>query len=147
MPFVQNLLCHKSGGIHTIRPDATVYEATRKMNELRLGALVVTDPARPGRPLGMFTERDVLMRVVAEKLNPDKVAVGEVMTRSVIVCCPTDEIEDVAATMKRRRVRHLPVCNGHELVGLISQGDINAWHVEQAAAQVASLSDYIYGRA
>jgi CBS domain-containing protein len=145
MPTVMDILHTKGDTLHTIAPRATVLEAIVKMNREKIGALLVMDDMRL---VGMFTERDVLRRVAGELLFPADVHVEDVMTRDVICCTPETEMDEAAAIMKQRRVRHLPVVSRDgQLYGLISIGDINAYHLEQAEAQISFLNEYIYGRA
>src|SRR5438105_8634517 len=104
------------------------------MNEHKIGALVVMEA---GRVAGMFTERDVLRRVVAEQRQPSEVRVGEVMTREVICCEPHTDLDEVSAIMKNHRVRHLPVCGeGGKLLGLVSIGDVNAHYASNQAQTI-----------
>lgn len=145
MPIVHDILNAKSGIVHCIAPGATVLEATQKMNQHKLGALVVTVD---DQIVGMFTERDVLRRVVGELRNPAEVKVGQVMTSDVVTCTPEKDLDEVSAIMKEKRIRHVPVCDPDgKLLGMISIGDLNAFYVTQQEAQIHSLSDYIYGRA
>ena len=95
----------------------------------------------------MFTERDVLTRVVAEGRDPTRTLVEEVMSTDVAYCRPETELDEVGAMMRQRRIRHLPVCAGEgDLKGLISIGDINAWHADGQATTIHYLNEYIYGR-
>ncbi len=147
MGYVSDLLALKGGRVLTISPDASVYEATAKMNQYKLGALVVVGRENPRRMVGIFTERDVLRRIVAQLRYPDLVSVGEVMTADVVTVTPDTTIDEASAIMQDRRVRHLPVLNEQEeLAGVISIGDLNAWHVVQQKAQIEHLNDYICGR-
>src|SRR6266568_4251048 len=82
MPSVMDILADKGSDVYTISPSATVLEATHAMNDQKIGALVVKDGG--GRVMGIFTERDVLRRVIAEERSPNAVRVGEVMTRDVV---------------------------------------------------------------
>lgn len=144
MPTVRDVLAQKGESLHTIADDATVLEATRKMNQHKIGALVVTDD---GRVAGIFTERDVLTRVVALEKSPGDVKVGDVMTRDVICCCIEDDLDDVSAIMKTHRIRHVPVCDEDGKVhGIISIGDVNAQYASNAEQTIHFLNDYIYGR-
>lgn len=130
--------------IHCISISATVLEATRKMNEHKIGALVVTDGERV---MGIFTERDVLSRVVVEQQMPDQVLVGDVMTRDVICCTPETDLDEISAIMKNRRVRHVPVCTeAGSLRGVVSIGDVNAHYASNQEQTIHFLNDYIYGR-
>ena len=144
MSTVGNVLKNKSPRIHTITPDSTVLEATQKMNEHGIGALVVTEG---DRVVGMFTERDVLRRVVSCERAPHDIHVGEVMTNEVVCCGPKEDVDEVRAVMKNRRIRHIPVCDGEgSLMGLISMGDLNAFDASSQEATIQFLNEYIYGR-
>lgn len=147
MPNVREILASKEGYVFTITPTAEVLEAVRKMNQRRIGALVVVDSEnRGGRVVGMFTERDVL-RLVGTLQDVAHLRVGDVMTRDVVTVAPDADMEKVQEMMKNHRVRHLPIVDDEGyLMGLISIGDINAWCVEHQARQLAGMHDYIYGR-
>ena len=145
MPMGQEILAGKGSMVHTVPAAMTVLEATRLMNQHKIGAVVVLEG---GRVAGMFTERDVLSRVVAMEISPSRARIGEVMTRDIVCCEPQDDIDDVSRVMRDRRIRHLPVVNPQgELLGLISIGDINAYHASSQESQIHLLKDYVYGRA
>lgn len=147
MAFVHELIAAKGSRVVTITAEATVYEATARMNQHRIGALVVVSKEDPNRMEGIFTERDVLRRVVAQLRYPDLVTVGEVMTTEVTTCGPDTDVSEAAALMQERRVRHLPILNdAGKLQGLLSIGDVNGFYVAQQQAQINELSDYICGR-
>ena len=129
--------------VHTISPAASVLDAVEKMNELQVGALVVMED---GRVLGIFTERDVLRRVIGANRRPTTTCVNEVMTRDVVCVTPDTDLDDVSELMKTRRVRHIPVCEGDRLLGIVSIGDVNALHASHREATLHYLNDYIYGR-
>ena len=144
MPTVRDILSSKGSKVLTVSPGATVMEAVDKMNRNRIGALVVMDAELVA---GIFTERDVLQRVVGSQRNPRDMFVMEVMTSDVLCCDPDDNMDDVATVMQQRRVRHLPVCESGGLIGMISIGDVNACHASNQDAHISFLNDYIYGRA
>jgi CBS domain-containing protein len=145
MPTVNDILRQKHGELITIDPYATVLEAVQKMNRNRVGAALVTDD--DSNLVGIFTERDVLARVVANELNPREALVHEVMTEDVLYCGTETDLDDVAEVMKIRRIRHLPVRDEHDrLVGMISIGDINAYNVAAKQATIDNMTDYIWGR-
>src|SRR5215471_19285379 len=126
MPTVQDVLAVKGTMVHSIAPTATVLEATQKMNTHKLGALLVM---HEGQVAGIFTERDVLRRVVAEQRDPSRCTVAEVMTSDVICCQPDDDLDEISSVMQQKRVRHVPVCDGNgRIMGMISIGDVNAYH-------------------
>ncbi len=144
MATIREILEQKGTKVFTIPPDATVPEATERMNRHRIGCMVVMDGSRV---VGMFTERDVLMRVVGNDRRPGEILVGEVMTREVVCCGPEADVDEVGALMTERRVRHVPVCDPEgQLMGMVSIGDINAWHASAQAATIGYLNEYIYGR-
>ncbi len=144
MPTANDVLARKGFSVFVVPSTATVLEAVERMNQLRIGAVVVMDQ---GRMRGMFTERDVLRRVVGEKRNPADTAVANVMTTDVICCGPKTDMEEISTIMKEQRVRHLPVCETDgDLLGMISIGDVNAQHASHQEATITYLNEYLYGR-
>jgi CBS domain-containing protein len=143
MPTVRDILSSKGSKVVTVSPGATVMEAVDKMNRNRIGALVVMDADTVS---GIFTERDVLQRVVGSQRSPRDMFVMEVMTPDVICCDPDDDMDEVATIMQQRRIRHIPVCEAGGLIGMVSIGDVNAQHASHQEAQISFLNDYIYGR-
>src|SRR3954451_20806349 len=106
MGNVREILDRKGSQVFTIGTTATVLEAACVMNEHKVGALVVTEA---GRVVGMFSERDVLRRVVTEQREPTQTRVADVMTRDVVCCTAATSIDEARSAMKNRRIRHLPV--------------------------------------
>jgi CBS domain-containing protein len=144
MATAHDVLVAKGSPLHTVDSGATVLQATQVMNEHKIGAVVVTEN---GRVSGIFTERDVLTRVIADQRNPAEMRVGEVMTRDVICCEPDTDLDEVSAIMKAKRIRHLPICGpGGSVMGVVSIGDVNAHYASNQAQTIHFLSDYIYGR-
>ncbi len=144
MATVQDILNEKGTFVHRIQPSATVLEATRMMNEQKVGAVAVTDG---DRLLGMFTERDVLRRVVGEERSPANVIVEDVMTSEVACCCLETTLDEARGVMKNRRIRHLPVVDDDgKLIGLVSIGDLNAYHADSQETTIHMLHEYLYGR-
>lgn len=144
MPTVKDVLAVKGESLFTIGSHLTVLDATRVMNQHKIGAVVVMDN---GRVVGIFSERDVLRRVVAEERSPREVKVADVMTKDVICCAMSDDLDDVSAIMKDRRIRHVPVCDTDgKLHGIISIGDVNAQYASHAEQHIHFLNEYLYGR-
>ncbi|MSR56217.1 MAG: CBS domain-containing protein [Planctomycetaceae bacterium] len=130
--------------LHTVDEGCTALEAVHLMNEHSIGALIVT---REGQMTGIFTERDVLRRVVGADQNPAAVRVADVMTTRVVCCTPATTIEDARTMMKDRRVRHLPVLDAEgQVAGLISIGDLNAHLASNQEVQIHYLQEYLHGR-
>jgi CBS domain-containing protein len=144
MAVIRDLLAVKGSHVMSIGRQATVLDAAVMMNDYKIGALVVIDQ---GKMLGIFTERDVLRRVVAERRDPAQATVDDVMTRDIVYCGPDTEVDEASMLMKERRVRHLPVVGDDGgIIGLISIGDINAYHADSQEKTIYHLHEYIYGR-
>jgi len=107
----------------TVKPTSTVWEAVLKMDELDVGAMPVVDEY--GRLVGIFTERDLLRRVVAKGRDPRTTLIRDVMTPSPVSISPKEPIEVARSIMANMKVRHLPVVNEEgKLVGIISIRDL-----------------------
>jgi CBS domain-containing protein len=144
MPTVADILARKGAHVLTIGKEASVLQAALVMNEHKIGAVVVVDESRV---IGMFTERDVLRRVVGEQRDPTKTLVADVMTTEVICCTPQTTIEEARWAMKDRRIRHLPLVDSdHRLLGLVSIGDLNAFDASSQEQTIYLLQEYLYGR-
>jgi CBS domain-containing protein len=142
MPKVQEILSHKGSDVATIEAERSVVEAAQEMNQRRIGSLVVM---KGQRVVGIFTERDILVRVVAERRDPEKTLVGEVMTAPVVCCVPETDLAECRAIVTNRRIRHIPVCVAGKLVGIVTSGDILARESMEREVTLESLSEYIGG--
>lgn len=137
MPTVRDVLSRKGSTVHTIAADATVLAAAKVMNERRIGALVVT---RGDKVVGIFTERDILNRVVAASRDAATTRVEEVMT-TPIACCSLDTTRaECRSVMRNRRIRHLPVVENEKLCGIVSIGDL----MEDEGAEQQQTIEYLY---
>lgn len=145
MATLSEILQTKQGRpLHTIDADRTALDAVHLMNEHSIGALIVTSR---GRMTGIFTERDVLRRVVGEHRSPDSVRVADAMTHDVVCCEPETSVDEARSIMKERRVRHLPVINvDGNVAGLISIGDLNAYLTDHQEVTIHYLNEYLHGR-
>ncbi|HEV7300760.1 MAG TPA: CBS domain-containing protein [Tepidisphaeraceae bacterium] len=138
MTQIQDVLARKGFEVHTIGSCETVLAATQMMSDRRIGGMVVMDD---GRIVGMFTERDVLRRVVAARRDPQFTYVGEVMTRDVFHVPPTASLEQVSSVMKAHRVRHVPVVSDEgDLMGIVSMRDLSSY-----TAEPHRISAYAWG--
>jgi CBS domain-containing protein len=143
MPNAQSILHKKGADVATVDRKTAVLDAAKAMNQQRIGAVVVTDG---DRVVGIFTERDILNRIVAAGKDPKTTRVEEVMT-SPMACCRRDTpLADCKAVMSQKRIRHLPVVEDGKLFGLISAGDIVAGEVADQQATIEYLHEYLYGR-
>jgi CBS domain-containing protein len=142
--FVSSVLAEKGRQVYTIARTATVSEAVREMNEKGVGSLLVMGDRRPA---GIFTERDVLRRVVDVDRDATLTRVGEVMTRDIAIIDPAWHVEDAMRLMTERRLRHLPVMDADEVVGMISIGDLLRWVTINQEDHIRAMTEYINGRA
>jgi CBS domain-containing protein len=142
MASVRDLLARKHGEVVTVTGATTVLDASTLMVGRGIGGVMVVDDE--GRLEGIFTERDVLRRVVAVQLDPSTTHVRDVMTSPVITVTPDAPLEACRTTMSDRRIRHLPVVGPSGLVGLVSAGDVLAYEVAERQATIQQLESYVY---
>lgn len=141
--LLKAILDFKGSAVHTVAPEVTVLDAVAHMNEKGVGALLVTDEERP---IGMFTERDVLRRVVDARRDPASTRVADVMSHELVVVHPEVTVEEAMAIMTERRCRHLPVIEGDDIVGMVSIGDLSRWMSRRQANHISDLMSYITGK-
>ncbi len=134
---LREVLKYKGRIVHSVEPDSTVRDAVRLMNRLRIGAVLVLEGSAL---VGIFTERDVLVRVVAADRDPRTTPVAEVMTASPLTVSPDIRVAEALRLVTEQRKRHLPVVEGQELLGLISLGDLSAWTTRSLQAEVDELT-------
>lgn len=137
---VAKILEMKGSDVEVTTADASVVAAVEQMNRRNIGALLVMDGERS---LGIFTERDVLTRVIGKGRDPGRTPVGEVMTRSVISIGPETTVKEAMSVITEKRCRHLPVMAGGRLLGMISAGDLTRWTVRDQQRTIEELVDYV----
>lgn len=140
MSTVSAILKDKGEGVVAIEPGASVYDAACRMNEQRIGCLVVT---QGGLVVGILSERDILTRLVASKRDAAVTRVSDIMTRDVLCCSPDTPLIALRGLMQRSRIRHVPVRNGEALCGLVSIGDLNAFEADGLSVRIHVLEEYI----
>jgi CBS domain-containing protein len=141
MATLRDILARKGGEVIAVRPSDTVLHAATLMNERGIGGLLVLND---GEPVGIFTERDVLRRIVARGLDPASTLVGDAMSAPVTIARPELTTEECAALMTERRLRHLPVREGDRLTGVVTIGDILAFQVSEQQTTIAQMTSYLY---
>lgn len=142
---LSHILTQKGHAVTSVPPTASVADAVQIMNHFHIGAVVVTDKRR--QLLGIFTERDVLNRIVACELDPKTTPVQAVMSTKLVSATPATTVEEAMAMFMDRRVRHLPVVEHDVVVGMISIGDINRRLLEEHTEEARHLRNYIHGDA
>lgn len=143
MTSVVDVLRSKGDEVHVISPEASVLEAARLMNLKRIGALIVTSAER--KPMGIVTERDIMVRVVAAELDPRATTVGDVMTTRLITCRRETPLDELRTLMRSERIRHVPVLEEERVCGVVSIGDLNVAEVRVMSETIRYFEQYIYG--
>ena len=141
--YVSSVLGEKGRQVYTVSRAATVAAAVREMNDKGVGALLVMDGDRIA---GIFTERDVLRRVVDADRDPALTKVAAVMTRNPMTILSTANVREAMNLMTDRRFRHLPVIEEGAVVGMLSIGDIMRWLAMQQEDEIRQMSAYITGQ-
>ena len=141
MATVLDILGRKGGDVVQLSAEATALEAAELMNERGIGSVVIT---KGNNVVGIFTERDILRRVVAEKKDPAATQVGTVMTTPVLTCRPEARLEECAALFTEKRVRHLPVVDDDGIRGMITSGDILANQIKEQEDTIQFLNSYVF---
>jgi CBS domain-containing protein len=141
MAHVSDILESKGSDVLQIEASATVYEAIKRMVDENVGSLLVFDQ---GRLRGIVTERDYLRRVALQGRTEHGTRVREIMSAPIIYVSPETSIEECMAVMTERRIRHLPVLDeDHDVIGVISIGDVVKFQSKEQTAQIKLLTDYI----
>ncbi|MGA2017647.1 MAG: CBS domain-containing protein [Opitutaceae bacterium] len=139
---VSALIERKGSDVHAVASSVTITEAVAEMNKHRIGSILVLEG---GRIEGIFTERDVLLRVVGAGVDPRTVKVADVMSRNVHTIPSSTTVEQTMVLFAERRCRHIPVVDNGQLKGLISIGDISRWVADVSRAEADHLKNYIAG--
>jgi CBS domain-containing protein len=139
---ISTVLAYKSHDLWTTEPDTTVYEAIGLMAEKHIGALLVM---RGGSLLGMITEREYMREVALKGKSSRNTPVKEVMITDRVCISPHDSAVHALHVMTQKKVRHLPVLEGGEVLGIISIGDLVKWIITAQDTLIHQLEDYIKG--
>lgn len=140
---LNKVLEQKGKQVYVTSPVQSIFDAIKTMQERKVGALLVVED---GKPVGIFTERDVLTRVVSRDFNPAETSVSEVMTKNLVAVCPDTTVQQAMAIITEKRCRHLPVMDGDELIGVVSSGDLMHWVVKSQGYEIENLVRYITGQ-
>jgi CBS domain-containing protein len=139
---VTHLLREKDSHVWSIKPDATVYEAIELMAEKNIGAVPVV---AGGKLLGILSERDYSRKVILKGKSSKKTFVREIMNERLVVVSPDDTVGECMRLMTEKRVRHLPVLENGNLIGILSIGDFVKWIISAQTATIDQLTKYIFG--
>ncbi len=139
---VSAILARKGSDLWFIAPTKTVYEAIKLMSEKGVGALPVM---QDGRLVGMVTERDYTRKVMLRGKSSRETPVLEIMTDTLVSANPADSVGECMETMTERRIRHLPVVQDGQLIGIVSIGDLVKWIISAQDATIDQLTKYVFG--
>jgi signal-transduction protein with cAMP-binding, CBS, and nucleotidyltransferase domain len=140
MSDLSEILEGKDGELLTIDADASVLDAVRKMVDANVGSLLVTEQ---GRITGIVTERDYLRRVAQEGMTDRETPVREIMSSPLIVATRETPVDEAMAIMTDRRIRHVPVVEDGDVIGMVSIGDVVKFTSQQQSFEIKYLTDYI----
>ena len=138
-----SILKSKGCNLWSIDPEATIYDAIALMAEKSIGALVVISERKL---VGIVSERDYARKVILQGRSSKDTRVREIMTSSVITVTPQNTVDECMRIITNRRVRHLPVLAGDEVIGVVSIGDLVRAIIAEQAATIDHLHSYIAGR-
>jgi CBS domain-containing protein len=137
---VADILRIKGSTVKTVTPDETALEMAEKLRAAQIGAMIVSED---GTSIdGIISERDLAYGLAEHGRELPRIAVSKLMTKLVLVCSPEDSITDVMKLMTQRRIRHLPVKDGAQLVGIISIGDVLKHRLGEVQLEANVLRDY-----
>jgi CBS domain-containing protein len=139
---VSAILAHKGSAVWSIAPNATVFDAIQLMAEKNVGALPVLEN---GKLVGIISERDYTRKVILKGKSSKETPVRDIMTLELVTAHPGDSISECMQVMTEKRVRHLPVMEGVEMVGLVSIGDLVRRIISAQTATIDNLEKYITG--
>lgn len=142
MKTVKQILDVKGHDVWSINPDTSVFDAIKMMAEKEVGALLVTDG---GKPVGIISERDYARKVILKGRSSQETLIKDIMTTAVIYAHPDQSIEECMGLMTEKRIRHLPVIDGEQLLGLISIGDLVKAIIAEQQGMIEQLEHYISG--
>lgn len=137
------VLDRKGRDVATLRPDATLADAARRLTEHGIGALVVTED--DVHVAGIVSERDIVRRVAREGSAALDQRVDTAMTSPATTCTPGTAVDELYGVLTEQRIRHVPVVEGGRLVGIVSIGDLVKWRMEELADEAHHLQDYVRG--
>ena len=142
MTIVKHVLDKKGHGVHSIPPDASVFDALKVMAENDIGSLVVLDG---DKLVGLITERHYAREIVLKGRTSPQTLVRDIMTTKVTFARPDQSVDECMALMTMRTVRHLPVLEGGRLIGLVSIGDMVNSIIHDQKFLIEELEHFIHG--
>jgi len=140
---IADILRKKGSHVVTIQPQKNVWDAIQILNEHKIGAAVVTEA--DGRVVGIISERDILQAAAQQRESIKGTAIADIMSTDLVIGVAEDRLDYVMGVMTQNRIRHLPVMDGEELIGIVSIGDVVNATLQQTKFENRRLKDYIHG--
>ncbi len=128
--------------MHFVNTGMSIYEVVNEMSRNNVGAVPVLDEG--GKLRGIFSERDLMIRCAAKRLNMESIKIDEVMTKGVILMEAHDSYNDCMKIMQQEGIRHIPVRDGEKLIGVVSMRDLMTEDAEEKKQEIENLNSYIY---
>lgn len=142
MAKVRNILHNKGNAVFSVEPDTMVYRAIELMCEKNIGGLLIVEN---GKLVGIFTERDYARKLILKGKSSKDTPIKDLMTSNLVTVSPDTSIDDCMRVMTGRKIRHLPVLDQGNLVGIISIGDVVHYVIEEQKSIIEHLEHYITG--
>lgn len=142
MKTVKQILDAKGYQVWSITPDKFVFDALKLMGEENIGALAVVED---DRLVGIISERDYARKVILQGRTSRDTRVAEIMTAAVVATRLDQNVEECMTTMTAKRIRHLPVVENDQLIGMISIGDLVKSIIDEQQFMIEQLANYISG--
>ena len=142
MTTIAQLLNAKGDQIWSVEPKATIFEALEIMSEKEIGALLVMED---GKLMGIFSERDYARKVILKGKSSKETPVGELMTKKVFYIDSQKTINDCMAMMTAKRIRHVPVIEDNQVMGIVTIGDVVNQIISEQEVTINHLENYITG--
>jgi CBS domain-containing protein len=142
MKTVRQLLESKGGTVYSVRPDTSIIDALKLMDEKGIGAVLVVEGERV---VGIMSERDYARKVILKGKSSQDTPVREIMTERVVYARPEQTVPECMALMTNKRIRHLPVLEAERLVGVLSIGDLVKETISEQEFIIRQLENYIRG--
>jgi CBS domain-containing protein len=139
--FVDTILQTKGVVVHTLPETDTLGDAVALLNDHNIGAVVITGAG--GAIVGILSERDIVRRLGQDPVGALALRIRDCMTRGVVTCTRLTSIAEVMERMTRLRIRHMPVAEDGELIGIVSIGDVVKHKIEEAEHEAEVLREYI----